>query len=36
MEFHTTARITSTYIRQQTPRDIGRYFGVTARANFGS
>lgn len=35
-EFHTTARITSTYIRQQTPRDIGRYFGVTVRANFGS
>lgn len=34
-EFYTTARITSTYIRQQVPRDSERYYGVTIRANFG-
>ena len=34
-EFYTTARITSTYIRQQVPRDAEQYFGVTLRANFG-
>ena len=34
-EFYTTARITSTYIRQQVPRDSERYCGVTIRANFG-
>lgn len=34
-EFYTTARVTSTYIRQQVPRDSERYYGVTIRANFG-
>jgi iron complex outermembrane receptor protein len=34
-EFYTNARIPSTYIRQQVPRDAERYFGVTLRANFG-
>lgn len=33
--FYTTARIPSTYIRQQAPRDSERYFGVSLRANFG-
>ncbi|WP_454715801.1 hypothetical protein [Caulobacter segnis] len=33
--FYTTARIPSTYIRQQVPRDSEQYFGVSLRANFG-
>ncbi|MEH0196211.1 TonB-dependent receptor [Caulobacter sp. CCNWLY153] len=33
--FYTTARIPSTYVRQQVPRDSERYFGVSLRANFG-
>ncbi len=34
-DFYTNAKIPSTYIRQQVPRDAERYFGVTLRANFG-
>jgi iron complex outermembrane receptor protein len=33
--FYTTAKIPSTYIRQQVPRDSERYFGISLRANFG-
>jgi iron complex outermembrane receptor protein len=34
-EFYTTAKIPSTYIRQQVPRDSERYVGISLRANFG-